>query len=289
MIPNSIYSNKKVFWSSIGLFAFMILFILPILIDVEGGTAKNKITWFSKINIQKLGTALLQYSQDHEQMFPKNLEELTTQYLDSKALLSPINQQPYIYVAGFENDLPHHVPILVEKVASHLDARGNKYALVIYGDFQTEFIRQEHHTFLMRYIESLQKILQEKDGKTLLNQLKKELEYSKNTYITNTLIWKLAKIKYLPALSTIRKCQRLKHPVEKSQVPPKQYIYYQAKSVALSANYALHAMKQNYDKSFVQLFLSSDNYFHRKRAWVVLHPEKTMTMAISPSHVDQTK
>ncbi|WP_372367211.1 hypothetical protein [Candidatus Uabimicrobium sp. HlEnr_7] len=275
-MKKSIFENKKVLWTSLAMFGFMILFVAPIFFNVEEKSARRKINNLCYINLQKLGTSLLQYAKK-EGKFPQHLSQLESN--STKFTSSPLNGAPYAYLASLNNNVPFNIPILVEHDALHVTRRGEKYGMVLSGDFKISYATEQ---LLSRYVRSMakwQKIIQTNDAAQLFQKLNSEMQYRNDNITINLLLWKLGELKYKPAIPIMKKCQQYYNPANSQ-------IYSLARSIAFQANYSLYMLGENYNKKFMAQFLTSDNYFHRKKVWGMLKKQDEMLIntPISPRH-----
>lgn len=281
-MKKSIFENKKNLWISLGIFGFMILFVLPVFFDVDSKAAQQKQGSLCYINLQRLGTCLLQYSQQHGK-FPPSLSTLVEEkYITSEFAKSPLDESEYIYLSNINSDVPFNVPLIAESTASHLTSRNERYGMVLLGDFQIIYVGE---SFLQRYVhlmKKLQKIAKINDGKLLLDKLNSELQYRNDNATINFLLAKLSQLKYQPAIPVVKRCQNYYNPANTEMRSL-------ARSIAFQANYTLYQFAESYDEKFMAQFLTSNNYFHRKKAWSVLNTQKAISAntAISPSHAKE--
>lgn len=281
-MKKSIFENKKNLWVSLGIFGFMVLFVLPVLFDVDSKSAQQKQGSLCYINLQRLGTCLLQYSQQHGK-FPESLSVLVEEkYIASEFAQSPVDGSEYIYLNNVNGDVPFNVPLIAESRALHLTSRNERYGMVLLGDFQIIYVGESYLQRYVHVIKKLQKIATINDGKLLVEKLNSELQYRSDNATINFLLAKLGRLKYQPAIPIIKKCQNYYNPAntEMSSL---------ARSIAFQANYTLSQFAESYDDKFMAKFLTSDNYFHRKKAWSVLNAKKTISAntVISPSHAEE--
>ncbi|BBM84334.1 hypothetical protein [Candidatus Uabimicrobium amorphum] len=280
-MKKSIFENKKNLWISLGIFGVMVLFVLPIVFDVESKSAQQKQSSLCYINLQRLGTCLLQYEQKHGK-FPQALSTLVKEkYISPEFAKSPLDGSEYVYLNNVNKHAPFNVPLIAESIASHVTPRNERYGMVLLGDFSVVRVGERYLNLYVNLIKKLRKVAVINDGKLLLEKLNSELVYRTDNETINLLLAKLGQLKYQPAIPTIKRCQNYYNPANTEMRSL-------ARSIAFQANYTLFQLAANYDDKFMAKFLKSDNYFHRKKAWRVLNAKKAVPVntAISPRHAE---
>jgi hypothetical protein len=144
-----------------------------------------------------------------------------------------------------EEKLP--VPILIEREAyPFYPHEATRYGLIMHLDFSLALYREEERDFWINSIRELQKLIRRDDAQNLLAMLRQE---PRDPLVASALIWRLGNLNFASAYPEIAK-------------------YLVVPRIDIDAACVLK------DKDSLQILAhvlgTSDNYFHRRRAWEIL-------------------
>lgn len=173
-----------------------------ILVIIIGGTSllkqeseyakKQRLYYFSILNLKRIGVALLEYSEKEGNGtdFPPDLQTLIDKkYIkDKNSIFSvPPEKKTYYYFKNVKRGMPKSIPILMEPVRTHM-IHGEKGAFVLNSHFSITYIVTDPKD----YIKSTENILQ-----TIKKANKNDLIYilengNSNDFVRNSLaLWKM--------------------------------------------------------------------------------------------------
>lgn len=258
--------QKKLYFAAV-LLILVLAILSQIYMPEESALVKNsRLNYICYFSMKKIGIALLQYSDKEGKgiFLPNDLSILVkNQYLPSDSCFCCGTQPetPYYYFPDLRRDMPHNIPILIERNAPHPTSEGKKGGFCLFLDFSVRYpLREGEDIFVIEDTKKALKIGQSDSKEFLLKTLAEPFQSDR---VKSMCLWKL---RQMEVFSTI--------------IP--EFLY--AKSYAISQEAAYNVLAWDREKASYLLasFLYDSNYFIRKAIWKKLFPSSQEIDFISP-------